>query len=250
MPHLRSNNAQEILKRLVKLYKYVVPSAGGLTDALSENIAAGAASILVDDFASWQTGDYLIIVGSGGMDLLQLGAMPGVEGAIPLVGRPPIVAQEAGAVLYRAVRHDMGYITDPGTNISSSSSRAAIGAANAGGAIAYIESDTPELLFTWAQRESNLRDIASAFGIDEDAILGTGVANDPYRFLISGDTIGTQSNYCLRVESRKVNNKLQYMDVINAFPEVSVQAAVVGKGTPTEWGCGVKCTAVIPWDQP
>ena len=250
MPHTRSNNGLEILKRLSKMYKFTIPTTGGLEDTTGAALAKGAANITVTTFASWQTGDYLIIIGSGGMDLLQLGTKPGAAGPIPLVGRPPAFAQDAGAAIFRATRADLGYIEDAGAQLGASASKQAIGAANAGGAIAYIDSDTPEITFTWTQRESNLRDIATAFGVDESAIEGAGTANDPYRLIISGDTIGTQSNYCLRTEARKVNNKLQVYDVLNAFPEVNVSAAVVGKGNPTTWGCGVKCTAVIPWDQP
>lgn len=250
MPHTRSNNAQEILKRLSKMYKFVIPTTGLTEDTTGAALAKGAANITVTTFASWATGDYLIIVGSGGMDLLQLGTKPGSSAPIPLVGRPPAFAQDSGAKIYKATRLDLGYIEDAGAQLAASASKTGIGAANAGGAIAYIDGDTPEITFSWTQRESSLRDIATAFGVDEDTIEGTGVANDPYRITISGDSIGTQSNYCLRTEARKVNNKLQYFDVLNAFPEVNVSAAIVGKGNPTTWSCGVKCTAVVPWDQP
>lgn len=250
MPHTRSNNAQEILKRLHKMYKFAIPTTGGTEDTTGASLAKGAANITVTTFASWATGDYLIIVGSGGMDLLQLGTKPGSAAPIPLVGRPPQFAQDSGAKIYKVTRQDLGYIEDAGAQLGASASKQAIGAANAGGAIAYIDSDTPEITFTWTQRESSLRDIATAFGIDEDAISGTGGANDPYVLAITGDSIGTQSNYCLRTEARKVNNKLQTYDVLNAFPEVSVSAAIVGKGNPTTWSCGVKATAVIAWDQP
>jgi hypothetical protein len=244
----RLNNGQEVLAKLAKLYKYYRPATSPTTDVTDGAIAVDDAVIDPTTIATWTTGDDIIVVGTGGMDLLKLGTVPG-SGTIPLVGRPAVLAQAAGAVMTKATVKDLGYIEDAGSTLSASSSKSPIGAANAGGPIAYIDADTAEITFAWAQRESSIRNIAQAFGVDEDSIRGAGTTNNPYRILISGDTIGLATNFCLRAEARKVDGTYQIFDILNAFPEVNVSANIVGKGSPTVWGCSVKCTHIVAWDR-
>ena len=246
MPYTRLNNAGELAKRLRKLEKFVIPTTTPTLDTTAAVINADGVDVTVTTFASWATGDHVIVTGSGRMELNRLGTKPGVSGPIPVV-RPWSLAQASGAEIAKAQKNDLGYIEDAGGTFSSSSSKTGIGAANAGGAIAYLEGDTPEQQFAWSQRESNLRNILAAYGIDEDSIKGAGTDADPYRGLVSADNIGGQTNFCLRASGLLVNGKYLYFDLWNCTPEVSVSAQFVAKGQPTTWGLSVKYTDMLAY---
>jgi len=232
----RLNNAQEMAKRLRKIEKFYIPTTSPVVDVTNAAIDAADADVGVATLASWTTADDVIVLGTGGMELNRLGTVPG-SGAIPVI-RPWSLAQASGAAITKAVKKDLGYIEDAGGSFAVSSSKQGIGAANAGGAIAYIDSDTPEQLFTWGVRESSLRNILTAYGIDEDSIVGAGTNSDPYR----ADNIGTQTNFCLRASGLMVSGQYIYRDMWNCTPEVNISAAFVGKGSPTVWNMGVKFT--------
>lgn len=245
MSNARLNNAQELAKRLRKLEKFYIPTTAPVTDPTTVAIVADDEDITVTTLGSFTTGADIIVVGTGRMELNRLGTVPGL-GAIPVI-RPFSLAQDAGAIVSIASRKDFGYIEDAGGSFASSSSKTGIGAANAGGAIAYLDGDTPEQQFSWAVRESSLRNILSAYGIDEDAIKGDGTDADPYRGLISADNIGSQANFCLRASGLLVSNKFLYFDMWNCTPEVSVSAQFIGKGQPTTWNMSVKFTDMLPY---
>lgn len=241
MPYNRLNNAGEILKKMKAVEKFSIPLTSPTVDATAAAIAVDDAVMTVATFASWATGDYFFVNGTGRVELNQLGTKPGSSAPIPVV-RPFLIAQASGAVISKVTRSDMGYIEDGGATLTGSKTKTGIGAANAGGSIAYIDGDTPELGISWSQRESNLRNILTSFGVDEDSIKGTGTSPDPYRCLISADAIGTQANLCYRLSGLMDNGKTQYFDILNATPEVNVSAVIVAKGQPTVWGIAVKFT--------
>jgi hypothetical protein len=248
MPHTRPNNATQIKKRLAKLYKFI-PHTTPVEDTTGAAIVAGASSITFTTFASWATGDWVCIVGSGGYDFVQLGTKPGSSGPIPISGRPPKFAQDAGARVYKLLRVDLGWIEQGGTNLGASASKVGIPAANAGGPVAYTDGDTGDITFTWTNLESNLRAIADAFGVDENTISGAGTTDDPYCLTITADAIGSMTVLQLRQELTLINGKKQYTDILDGFPEVNV-AANTSKGDTSGWPCGVKCTRLVVWDQP
>lgn len=243
MSNARLNNAQELAKRLRKIEKFYIPTSTPVLDPTTAPIVAADDDISVTTLASFTTGDNIIVTGTGRMELNRLGTVPG-SGAIPVI-RPFSLAQDTGAIVAKATRKDLGYIEDAGGTFASSSSKSGVGAANAGGAIAYLDGDTPEQQFSWAVRESSLRNVLSAYGIDEDAIAGTGTDSDPYRGLISADNIGTQANFCLRASGLLVSNRILYFDLWNCTPEVSVSAQFIGKGQPTTWNMSVKYTDML-----
>lgn len=239
----RLNNAQELAKRLRKIEKFYIPTTTPVVDVTDAAITVAATTVDVATLASWTTGDDVIVVGTGRMELNRLGTVPG-SGAIPVI-RPWSLAQDIGAVISKATKKDLGYIEDAGGTFATASSKTGIGAANAGGAIAYIDGDTPEQSFSWSVRESSLRNILSAYGIDEDTVVGAGSDADPYRALITPDNIGTQQNYCLRASGLLVSGKILYCDMWNCFPEVNISAQFIGKGQPTVWGMSVKFTDAL-----
>jgi hypothetical protein len=249
MSNARANNGREVLAKLAKIYKFYKPVTSPVVDSVPGALALDDAVITVQTFASVSTGDYLIVEGTGRMDLLKLGTKPGSAGAIPLLERPVCFAQEAGAIITVASRKDLGYIEDAGASLSASASKTGIGAANSRGPIVYIDGDTPEITVGWAQRESSERNILQSFGIHEDSVRGTGVANDPYRGIISADNIGSEANLAFRIASLLANGKTKNFDLLNCFPEVSVSANIVSKGQPTVWGVSVKCTDIVSWTE-
>lgn len=247
MPFLaRLNNAQELAKKLTRIQKFTIPTTTPTVDTLSAAVAADDTTVTVTTFASWATGDDIIINGSGGVELNRLGTKPGSSAPIPVV-RPLTLVQASGAAISKAEKVDLGYIEDAGGTFATSSSKTGIGAANAGGAIAYIDGDTPEQQFSFSVRESSLQNILGAYGIDETTIRGAGTDADPYRALVSSDNIGSQSNFCLRASGLLVSGKTLYFDLWNCFPEVNISAQFVGKGQPTTWGMSVKYTKMLAW---
>lgn len=244
MSTARLNNAQEILKRLSKIYKFYIPTTSPVVDTTGAAIDLNDTEITVTTFGSWATGDDIIISGSGGVELNRLGTKPGSSAPIPLV-RPASLAQLNGAVISKATKVDLGYIEEAGITFGATSSKSPIGAANAGGAIAYIDADVAEPTFSFATRETSLRNLLSAFGVDEDAILGGGGSDaDPYRVLITSDNIGTAANFCLRATGTLVNGRTGHFDLWDCTPEVNVSAQL-GKGNPPVWGVSVKYTKML-----
>lgn len=247
MPYTRLNNAQRILKSLRKIEKFYVPTTTPVVDVLSAAVAAAAAAVTVTTFGSWATADDIIVVGSGGMELNRFGTKPGSAAPIPL-RRPAVLAQDTGAVISKATRADLGYIEDAGGSFGGSASKTGIGAANAVGAIAFIDGEPAEPSFSWGVRESDLKNILGAYGIDEDAIVGAGTDADPYVAYIGSDNIGSAANFCLRLSGLLVNNRTQYAELWNCTPEVNISAAFGGKGTPVVWNMSVKYTKSIFYD--
>lgn len=242
----RLNNGQELLQFLTGIKKYYVPTTSPTVDTLGAALAVDATDINVTTFASWATGDHVITYGSGGMERIKLGTKPGSGPTIPLT-RPAALAQPNGSTIKKAVEVDLGYIEDAGGTLAATKSKTAVGAANSRSAIAYIDGDNAEPMFSWSQRESNLRNIVAAYGGDEDAIKGTGTSTDPYRILIGRSTIGTQANYCLLASGLYVDGRTVNFDLWNCAPEIQVSAQVVGKGQPTVWGMSVKYTDMLVW---
>lgn len=242
----RLNNGTELARFLKTIKKFYIPTTTPTVDTTAAAILVDDDDVTVSTFASWATGDDIIVEGTGGMELNKLGTKPGSSAPIPVV-RPFMLAQDTAASIKKATMKDLGYIEDAGGTFATSASKTGIGAANARSAIAYIDGDTPEQQFSFSLRESSLRNIATAYGADEDSIRGTGTSTDPYRLLIAPDTIGSQGNFCLRASGLYVNGKTLHADIMNCFPEVNVSAQFVGKGSPTVWGVSVKFTHLVWW---
>lgn len=242
----RLNNGTELARFLRSIEKFYIPTTTPTVDTTNAAIVQDEATVTVTTFAPWATDDYIIVEGTGGMELNQLGTKPGSAAPIP-VRRPFMLAQDTGASIRRALRKDLGYIEDAGGTFTTAASKTGVGAANARSAIAYIDGDTPEQAFSFNLRESSLRNIASAYGADEDAIRGLGTTVNPYRLLIGPNTIGSAANFCLRASGLYVNGKTLYADIMNCFPEVAVSAAFVAKGQPTVWNMSVKFTHLVWW---
>jgi hypothetical protein len=242
----RLNNGAELARFLRSIEKFYIPTTTPVLDTISAPITADAAAVTVTTFASFASSDYVFVDGAGGLELNQLGTKPGSSAPIPVV-RPFMLAQPAGAAIKKVTRQDLGFIEDAGGTFTTAASKTGIGAANSRAAIAYIDGDTPEQQFSFSLRESSLRNIATAYGADEDAIKGNGTTADPYRLLIGRSNIGSAANFCLRAKGLLVSGKTLNADIMNCFPEVNVSAQFVGKGSPTVWGVSVKFTDIVFW---
>jgi len=242
----RLNNGTELARFLQSIEKFYIPTTTPFVDTTNAAILADAANVTVTNFAGWANDDYFFVEGTGGMELNQLGTKPGSAAPIPVV-RPFMLPQDTAATMRRALRKDLGFIEDAGGTFATSATKTGIGAANSRSAIAYIDSDTPEQSFSFNLRESSLRNIATAYGADEDAIRGLGTTANPFRLLIGRGNIGSAPNFCLRAQGLLVSGKTLVADIMNCFPEVAVSAVFVGKGSPTVWNVSVKFTDVIWW---
>ena len=151
MSNARLNNGGEVAKFLKRIEKIYKPTTSPTLDTASTALVAGDDEILPTTLASWATGDWFILEGSGGWEFGQLGVKPG-SGAIPLV-RPLVFSHDTGATMTKATRKDLGYIENAGANVSASTSPNGLGAANARGNIAILDGEPAEPSFSFKLRE-------------------------------------------------------------------------------------------------
>jgi hypothetical protein len=220
---LRQNNAQEILEKIEKVFKYTVPASGGQSTTLSAEALAGDSAIALTSETGFADGEHVFIYGSETelVTLLDVDAVPNTT-----LTRKLAFAHASGSVVSEVVQADLGYIEEGGINVSANFSQSPIGAANARSAIAYIAAEGGEMSMNFGLREANLRNILSSFMIDESALSGAGTATDPYTAIVGRDTIGSQLNHAYRGVCRLINGKTWTVDFLNCAPEVAFSGAI------------------------
>lgn len=237
----------KVLTRLKKIEKFYIPQTSPVNDTLAAAIVTDDTDVEVTTFSSFATGDFVIANGGGGMELNQLGTKPGSAAPIPVV-RPWHLAQPLAGKISKATRVDLGYIEESSAQIGATSSTSPVGAANSQVSIATIDGDVADPALTFAIRESDLRNILFAFGVDEDQIKGTTVGGaDPFRAFINASNIGSQSNFCLRLSGLLADGSTQYLDVMDCRQELAVAHAFGAKGNPGVWNISVKFRGLLPW---
>ena len=239
MPRL--NNGQQVLAKIEKMYRFAAPLVSPVATTLSAAADAGDDEIALTSETGLADNDHLLIAGDE-MEvatIADLAADPNPTLLVPLA-----FAAASGSAVVKAARTDLGYIEDGGVSVNGSTSKVAIGAANARGAIAYIDGDGAELDVSFGLRESSLDNVLLAFGIDDSTLRGAGTTADPYLAVIGRDSIGSMANYLLRGTFRQVNNKLVVVDFHNCFAEVQVAAALGAKGNPVSWTIRARPTSI------
>lgn len=239
---IRQNNAQEILEKIEKVFKYTVPAAGGQSTTLSADVAAGASAIALTSETGFADSEYAFIYGSETelVQLLDVDAEPNTT-----LTRTLAFAHISGSVVSEVVEADLGFIEEGGINVSANFSQSPIGAANARSAIAYIAAEGGEMSMNFGLREANLRNVLAAFMIDESSLSGNGTATNPFTAIVGRDTIGSQLNHAYRGVCRLINGKTWTIDFLNCAPEVAFSGAIGAKGQPPVWNVQVRPTSMV-----
>ena len=238
----RQNNAQEILEKIEKMYKFTVPLVSPVSTTLATAADAGDASLDLTSETGLADGDHLFVYGDEVelVQVLDLDAAP--ESTLT---RALAFDHPAGRAVSKVAREDLGYIEEGGVTLSGNFSQSPIGAANSRVAIAYIAAEGGEMSASFGLREANLKNVLAAFMVDESSLSGAGTASDPYTAVIGRDTIGSQLNHAYRGVFRMINGKTWEADFLNCAPEVAFSGALGAKGQPAVWTVQFRPTSVV-----
>lgn len=236
MPRLGTGS--ELFKYLNSVKKYTIQTSSGGDTTTTEAIVAGDTAFDVTATTNFTTGDYAMVDGSGGTELVKLGT---VASTMP-VTRPMIIAQNTGARLVEAVEADLGHVAEGGIQFGGSATITEIKAATSRTAIAFI-ADAAILTWTIPLLGYNNLNLLAAFGATESEA-GSGSAAAPYAALIGQDTVNTQTLFCLRATGVRHDSKIVEVDFLDCTVEVNVNVTI---GAPNPDGITMtgKCASII-----
>lgn len=237
MPRLGTGS--ELFKYLNSVKKYTIQTSSGGDTTTTEAIVAGVSDVDVVAATNFSNGNYAMVDGSGGTELVTLGTVA----TTPMpVTRPFVIAQATGARLVEAVEADLGHVAEGGIQFGGTATITEIKAATSRTAIAFI-ADAAVLTWNIPLLGYNNLNLLAAFGATESEA-GSGTPSAPYSALIGQDTVNTQTLFCLRATGVRHDSKIVEVDFLDCTVEVNVNVTI---GAPNPDGITVtgKCASII-----
>jgi hypothetical protein len=236
MPRL--NSGQELFRRLdsIRIYRIQTTSPGDttLTTALTTSVTVATIAATT----SFATSDFVMIIGSGGVELNRLGtALSTAQTLTRRVGIP----QNAGARFVEATETDLGFIDDGGLVISPSQSLTPINSALSALPVQYI-SGIGEISATFNLMGFNVQTLHTIMGITESEV-GAGSAADPFQGFVLGSQMGSQTTQCIRATGSRYDGQTIEVDLLDARVEVQGQITM-NRQAPALMPMAVKFSAM------
>jgi hypothetical protein len=234
----RSNNFAEVFHRLTSWKKYT-PLSGGATDTTAEAITRDLADVDLVSGTGFTNGDYILISGSGGMELSKIQT---VSVNNLLFDRPVLIPQDIGATVDEALESNLGHVSEEGITFGATQTVTPVRAATSATPLGYL-TEAAELTFSGILLGDNNLNFLYAFGALEDEE-GVGSAADPYATVVDGTTVSTEVAHALRATGSLHGGAVIEVDFLGITIEVNVSRNMGGTGV-TGYGISGKCTAFL-----
>jgi hypothetical protein len=235
----RTNSGSELFQYLDHFYKFVIQSGtiGDTTTAAATVV--GTASVDVVASTNFTAGDYVMVDGDAGVEVMTLGTIA----TTPMPTTVPfLLASSSGARMVEAQRIDMGHVAEGGIQFGGSQTLTEIKAATSRTAIAFFGESTT-LTMTVPLLGYNNLNLLATFGATESED-GSGTSSDPYGAAISSDTVGTQGLHCYRAEGTLYDGRIVQIDFTGATVEVNANITI-GAPNPDGMTLNAKVTSFI-----
>jgi hypothetical protein len=235
----RTNSGSELYQYLNKFYKFVIQSGTIGDTTTTAATVVGTASVNVTASTNFTEGDFVMVDGSAGVEVMTLGTIA----TTPMPTTVPfLLASDSGARMVEAARIDMGHVAEGGIQFGGSQTLTEIKAATSRTAIAFFGESTTLTLTVPLLGYNNLN-LLAVHGATESED-GAGTAADPYGAAISGDTVGTQGLHCYRAEGTLYDGRIVQIDFTQATVEINTNITI-GAPNPDGMTLNAKVTSFI-----
>ncbi len=235
----RSNNFAEVFKRLTSWKKYT-PLSGGASSTTAEAITRDLIDfdLVGGGGTGFTNNDFLLISGSGGMELSKL-ATKTTDNL--LMNRALLIPQDIGATVVEAEEKNLGHVAEDGITFGATQTVTPVRAATSATPIGFIQ-EAAELTFSGTLLGDNNLNFLYAFGALEDEE-GVGTSADPFAAVADGTTVATEVSHALRATGSLQGGGIVEYDFLGITIEVNVSRNIGGTGV-TGYTIQGKCTAI------
>lgn len=236
MPRL--NNGDEVFKYLNTVYKFTVKS-GGASTTVATTYASDAATIVLASGTGVTGGDYLLISGDGGKELIDVAS---IATATVTPTWTPYFGQTSGATVVEYDRVSINHIAEGGITFGGTQSSTKVNASTSRVAVATL-TGAADFTFSIPMLALNGPNLQTAFGAPE-VENGTGVSSDPYASGVNGTNVGTESDAVYRCVGEDFGGNTIVLDILGAQAVVNV-STTVGGTTPAGITLAGSCNGYI-----
>ena len=209
-------------------FLYVLRDGGTGNTTLNAAPAKGALSITIASGTGFANGDRIRV---GSEDLIEEHVIASGGGTTTLTLQTELHRAHAiGEAVVERTQTDLGHLNDDGVVMTAPGDHNPVTIGTRALTWAYLIGHT-ELVYSFSIVNWNLENLATAFGIPENLILGAGSSGDPWRLVLDPTDYATQANQSFAFEGIRHDGSTIRGEAWAAEPNVTALNATLARAT-------------------
>lgn len=239
----RTNKKGELFSHLTSFGVFRDQTSTPGSTTLSAAVAAGASNLPMTATTNFTNGDYMRVDSAESVEILKIEGATNVS--MPLrekVGK----AHEAGVAVVEQTLTDLGHIADDGFKFNFSGSDNVVNSATRRLALGYLIGNI-EGIFEVQLEGFNLENIATALGMPESAVTGSGTLASPNTLFTDGANFRTENDLSFGAWGVRKDGLIVYCWMMGVELDFNALSSAFARGQPAMVPLRGRVTSGVRW---